>query len=277
MSDALRVNIYTQKGEAAVVRGLPRVVMDRIGVEQRWSSEQHAWIVGEEQVPDLCAMLENEHISPRTHDKPAPPWTPPTLGAMTPEEAEQATQELVGLYGIIETRILRMTYVATDFVRRKGWVALGYTSLEEYSKDRLPFQLPRQVRKELIATLVADGISIRAAATIARTTDMTARRDLAGATNVAPDEARVGMDGKTYPVVREGPVRRTYEPVEPSAIWTPTERPVPSLVADKGHIDPCVEATLSAFATDTITAAPGRIMLLRGACERWLDEHGESE
>ena len=277
MSDALRVNVYAESGRNAVVRGLPRVVMERIGVPCRWSSEEHAWIVGEGVVPDLCAMLEHEGITPRTFDRPAPPWTPPSPTAMSPEEAESATVEMVGLVGSIDTRVIRLTYVATDFVKRKGWIALGYTSLDEYSKDRLPFHLPREVRKDMILRMVADGMSIRAAASIARTTDMTARRDLSTATNVAVrPEKSVGMDG------RETRTRRTYEPVEPSAVWTPTpepekpqERPVLSLVADRSHIDPCVEATLAAFASDTITAAPARIMLLRGACDRWLADKTE--
>jgi hypothetical protein len=206
--------------------------------------------------------------------------------AMTPEEAEMATTEMTGLYGIIETRVLRLTHLATEFVKRRGWVALGYDSLEEYSRERLPFQLPTRVRKDIVMQLVADGISMRAAASIARTSERTVRRDLSSsAANAAvgvtaePQLMRVGQDG------RDRPARRTYEPVVPTQVWTPSEPEPDPAVAEEFAVehpvapvtflsprgDARVEAVLTGFADDNITATESRIALLRGACEAWLD------
>jgi len=238
MSDALRVNIYEQDGSDALVRGLPAEVLHRLGAPQRWCSEAHAWKVESGAVRDLCALLQNEGIQARTFDRPPPQWTPPPQGAMTPEEAEAATAEMRGLYGIIETKLIRMTHVAAEFVKRRGWVALGYDSLDDYSRERLPFTLPREVRKEVVAKLVAEGISVRAAAVLARTSEATARRDATASNDaVDPLQRSVGMDG------RDRPARRTYEPVEPSAVWVPREPDVTDNVVplrsfrDEGCVD----------------------------------------
>jgi len=173
---------------------------------------------------------------------------------------------------IIETRVLRLTHLATEFVKRRGWVALGYESLDEYSAARLPFRLPREARKEIVMQLVANGISMRAAAAITRTSKSKVSRDLAGAT--VPN-GTVGMDG------RETQPRRTYEPVQPTAVWTPTEEPQDDTEPEPAPVtylsprgDARVEAVLTGFADDNITSTESRIALLRGACDAWLDRQG---
>ena len=88
---------------------------------------------------------------------------------------------------------------------------LGYASWTAYLVDVFgdePLSLTRDVRRELVAELSAQGMSTRAIAPIAGVTDMTVRRDMAGATNVAPqadpltgevlERTVTGLDGKTY-------------------------------------------------------------------------------
>jgi predicted transcriptional regulator len=88
---------------------------------------------------------------------------------------------------------------------------LGYASWTAYLVDVFgdePLSLTRDVRRELVAELSAQGMSTRAIAPIVGVTDMTVRRDMAGATNVAPqadpltgevlERTVTGLDGKTY-------------------------------------------------------------------------------
>jgi len=266
------VHVY----EDGYVRGLPREAQAELrSVALAWDGHaERRWCSFVGVAADLVAELQMLGCSARTHEgSPGPYRQPVTM--MTPEEAEQATGEMTGLYGIIETRVIRLTHLATEFVKRRGWVALGYESLDEYSAERLPFRLPREGRKEIVMQLVADGISMRAAAAITRTSKSQVSRDLAGST--VPN-GTVGMDG------RETQPRRTYEPVEPAAVWTPTPEPrlepaeVEEPVAPVTYLSPRgdarVEAVLSAFADDNITATESRIALLRGACDAWLDRQG---
>lgn len=53
----------------------------------------------------------------------------------------------------------------------------------------------------------AEDVRTRAIAAAVGVTDMTVRRDLAGATDVAPDAPITGRDGKTYRATREGPAK----------------------------------------------------------------------
>jgi len=202
------VHVY----EDGYVRGLPREAQAELrSVALAWDGHaERRWCSFVGVAADLVAELQMLGCSARTHEgSPGPYRQPVTM--MTPEEAEQATGEMTGLYGIIETRVIRLTHLATEFVKRRGWVALGYESLDEYSAERLPFRLPREARKEIVMQLVADGISMRAAAAITRTSKSQVSRDLAGST--VPN-GTVGMDG------RETQPRRTYEP---DPVWAAVE------------------------------------------------------
>ena len=269
------VHVY----DAGYVRGLPREAQAGLhAVTLEWDGHaERRWCTFTGNAADLVAELQMLGCSARTHEGTPGPYRQPVT-MMTPEEAEMAVTEMTGLYGIIETRVLRLTHLATEFVKRRGWVALGYESLDEYSAERLPFRLPREARKEIVMQLVADGISMRAAATITRSNERTVRRDVAEATAanaaVVPDRL-VGQDG------RDRPARRTYDPVEPTAIWTPTPEPEPepeepmspvTFLSPRG--DARVEAVLTGFADDNITSTESRIALLRGACDAWLDRQG---
>lgn len=206
MSDRLRVTMY-EGLDTTLVRGLPAEVLHRAGPRHPWSGEHHAWAVPTPLVGDLRVMLEREGIGYRSPTGPIPPWHPPVV-PMTQDEAEAATAELIGLYGRVETAVIRMTHVATEIAKRRGWAALRFDSFEAYCAARLPFTLPKDVRREVVIQAISEGMSTRAAAAIARTSLTTARRDaetaepqsLSGAPNGAP--VRVGADGKTYPASR---------------------------------------------------------------------------
>lgn len=216
-ADLAAVHIY----EDGYVRGLPREAQEALSsVSLRFDPHpERRWCEVRGPVADLRAELQMLGCRYTTHPGTPKAYVAPPLPPMTPDEAEKATLELVGLYGIIEHRLIRMTHLCSEFVKRKGWIALGYETLNEYSAARLPFKLPREVRRDLVLQLVAEGISNRAAAAIARTTEMTVRRDLATATNVAvePLQKTVGQDG------RERHRPPTYEPVQPTTVWTPTK------------------------------------------------------
>lgn len=117
-------------------------------------------------------------------------------------------------------------------------LALGFKSWPEYVSTEfggLLAQLTREDRREAVLALSATGMSTRAIAPIVGASDITVRRDLAGATYVAPepdyvtDEADaefdgdlsrrhvaecltpksvVGLDGKTYTATTKSSRRR---------------------------------------------------------------------
>lgn len=79
-------------------------------------------------------------------------------------------------------------------------LTLGYESWQEYvdtefSAERL--RLPAEHRQKAVAELRLAGLSTRAIGTAIGVSRETVRRDLAGDTNVSPEEI-TGADGKTY-------------------------------------------------------------------------------
>jgi hypothetical protein len=105
--------------------------------------------------------------------------------------------------------------------RGRVWVALGHNSWAEWAEVHLAgMQLPRIERREVVAELHAEGMSNRAIATAIGVDEITVRRQVSGATNVAPRPAdtepqadeddiveaevidtpnvTIGLDGKTY-------------------------------------------------------------------------------
>lgn len=266
--DMIRVTAYGEAHDGkTIVRGLPRVVLQRIGEPCRWVADPvHGWWFESDEMPDLEAKLSIEGIGVSEGGDLAP-WKTKVM-PMTVAEAEEATTALIACYGQVESAVIRGTYIANEVLNRKGWKVLGFASFEAYCADRLPFTLPKQIRKEVVAAAISEGMSLRAAAAVARTTHTTARRDLATGTNVpvAAETAatRTGMDGReyTHTPARNNVVqmRRVEEPPEPPP-----------------YHDARVETVLTAFAEDSITAPPARIHLLRGACDRWLQDNSGEE
>ncbi|MEV5832841.1 hypothetical protein [Nocardia sp. NPDC052112] len=98
----------------------------------------------------------------------------------------------VGVEAVWE--LVKQAYVS------RAWSVLGYDSWDDYctrefGNSRL--QLPREERSEVVASMREIGMSTRAIAAATGVSDITVRRELAGATNVAPEPV-IGVDGKTY-------------------------------------------------------------------------------
>lgn len=273
-ADLAAVHIY----EDGYVRGLPREAQEALSsVSLRFDPHpERRWCEVRGPVADLRAELQMLGCRYTTHPGTPKAYVAPPLPMLTPDEAKAMTTEMTAMFGYIDRGLTRLTHVCAEFVKRKGWIAMGYDSLNEYSADCLPFKLPQQARRELVLQLVAEGISNRAAAAMARTTETTVRRDLT-ATNVAV--ARDAGGQAVDPVIgrdgRETRPRNTYTPVrQPDAVWTqdPGESP-PDNVVQMPMQDSRIEAALSAFRDDNITATATRVHLLRGACDRWLLDH----
>jgi hypothetical protein len=102
--------------------------------------------------------------------------------------------------------------LAKELIERKAWMGLGYPNMQAYCEAELDgVVLPVDTRREVVADAVLSGLSIRAAAMIAGTSERTARRDLAISTAapaaVQPERNSLGADNKvrSYPNRSDGP------------------------------------------------------------------------
>jgi hypothetical protein len=245
----LRVHVYTE----GFVRGLPVEIGSTLRcLEQPWD-KVNRWYRAPNPA-DVEAELSVRGIDYRVHEGTPGP-VPPQM--MTEEEAEQATQELCGLAGRVDTTVIRMTYLANDILKRRGWKVLGYPSFEAYCQDRLPFTLPKQLRKEVVLTAIADGMSIRAAAAVARTSPRTAERDLATAANAAVGPTGTGADGRE----RTRSPNREPEPVLQGHVVDMRPRSIPPLPRDCA--DDETEAMILALESGWYVSEPLRLRALR--------------
>jgi hypothetical protein len=107
----------------------------------------------------------------------------------------------------ITGRIRASLDVAWDLLVRAylegAWRALGYTSWDAYTDTELGetrLRIPREQRRELVASMSDAGMSARAIGAALGVTEPTVRRDRAGASNDAPEPPRItGVDGRSYP------------------------------------------------------------------------------
>lgn len=126
--------------------------------------------------------------------------------AMTPAEARTLTDE-----------IRQTLHVGHDLIveafRRCAWSALGYESWDAYCQGEFAgarmIRLDREQRREIVAEMRQAGMSGRAIASGIGVDEITVRRDLATATDVAVAEPTpiTGVNGKTYqpPAPRPAP------------------------------------------------------------------------
>lgn len=214
-------------GGSTVIRGLAGEIKDRIPVSLDWrEAGVHGWLVDPDDMPDLEAALsaQDPPIFVRESKNPLREWVP-KVPDMTVEEAEHAVSELNDMadrfVAASVTFVERYTTVFITLVQRNGWRVLGYESFDALCDARLPFRLPQDVRREVVKAAVMDGLSISAAANIARTSQRTASRDLTSAfadVQHALTPNATGLDGRT--VARhqqrdDGPpvTRRNQEPL----------------------------------------------------------------
>lgn len=136
-------------------------------------------------------------------------------------DARELTDRIrVGVEAVWE--LVKQAYVS------RAWSVLGYDSWDDYctrefGNSRL--RLPREERSEVVASMREIGMSTRAIAAATGVSDITVRRELAGATNVAPEPV-TGVDGKTYQ-----PKPPAQEP-EPRA---PRRRPITDAFFDAAY------------------------------------------
>lgn len=94
--------------------------------------------------------------------------------------------------------------LVTQAYTERAWSALGYRSWDDYCTREFGtsrIRLPREERAEVVASLRESGLSLRAIAAATGYSEPTVRRELAGASNDAPDAPSLitGTDGKSYP------------------------------------------------------------------------------
>ncbi len=121
---------------------------------------------------------------------------------LTAIEAEDCLRHIVE--GVATT----WTWVVKAYSGR-AWIALGFDSWDALCDARLNgarLQLPREQRREAVATMREAGLSTRAIGSALSIDDRTVRRDLPTAANAAVVPV-TGVNGKTY-----APTRPTHEP-----------------------------------------------------------------
>lgn len=151
----------------------------------------------------------------------------------------------------VSWQLVKDAYIARD------WVALGYSTWDEYCTGEFGefrIKLPREERQEVVSSMREIGMSTRAIASATGSSDMTVRRDLAAATNVAPESVPApvtGTDGKTYaPKPRHEPATPEWEDVgtiHPSRlkdIARPTATTIPQSELDELNALPTEQPTM---------------------------------
>lgn len=143
-------------------------------------------------------------------------------------------------------QMIREAYVS------RAWAALGYETWDaycaaEFGTSRLA--LPREERREAVASLAESGLSVRAIASVTGDSHMTVQRDLkAGVTpareSVTPGPRRViGVDGKSYGQQAPEPPSDEdlfagedwVQPAEPAQPPPPRTRPEPVMLTLRTH------------------------------------------
>ncbi|WP_378735998.1 hypothetical protein [Nocardia brasiliensis] len=112
------------------------------------------------------------------------------------------------------------------------WTALGYASWDEYCAkefDTTRLRLPREQRREVVASMHEIGMSTRAIASALRSSTRTIGTDLGQVSSrTTPGTTVTGLDGKSYPAVHTKPIH-TSSPADPgletSSATTPPSSP----------------------------------------------------
>jgi len=141
------------------------------------------------------------------------------IAEMTPDEARDITNRMRTAAGVL-------TELYVDAYTRRAWAALGHASWDAYLAAEFGdfhLRLPREERDDVIGSLRAAGLSIRAIAATGVASKKTVERTIA-VSGVANDDTSItGTDGKTYPstetpgqrAARERREREAAEAAEP--------------------------------------------------------------
>jgi len=129
-----------------------------------------------------------------TGDKLVNADTGEVIAEMTPDEARDVTNRMRTAAGVL-------TELYVDAYTRRAWAALGHASWDAYLAAEFGdfhLRLPREERDDVIGSLRAAGLSIRAIAATGVASKKTVERTIA-ASGVANDDTCItGTDGKTY-------------------------------------------------------------------------------
>ena len=105
------------------------------------------------------------------------------------------------LVDTIRSSVLIARDAIVEAWRARAWIPLGYQSWQEMCEtefDGVVPRLPAEERRELAISLRQEGMSTRGVAAAAGVSEVTVRRDVAGASNDAPEQTISGLDGKRY-------------------------------------------------------------------------------
>ncbi|WP_433661053.1 hypothetical protein ACQPW1_01905 [Nocardia sp. CA-128927] len=116
------------------------------------------------------------------------------------------------------------------------WTALGYASWDEYCAkefDTTRLRLPREQRREVVASMHEIGMSTRAIASALRSSTRTIGTDLGQVSSrTTPGATVTGLDGKSYPAVLTKPTPAS-SPADPGSetgsATTPPSTPGPGV------------------------------------------------
>lgn len=126
---------------------------------------------------------------------------------MPREEASHLTDRIRSGLGV-------MWELVEEAYRRRAWLSLGYESWDAYCFTEFGsshLKLPREDRREVVASLRDAGLSQRAIAAATGVSQGTVRTDLSGEQNCSPEDAYdlrpetqtvTGTDGKSYSATR---------------------------------------------------------------------------
>lgn len=116
--------------------------------------------------------------------------------------ARRLTERIRLLATSVREQVDKLSALVDQARREEAWRVLGFPSWTAYLSDVLGGALPgldREDRREVVALLAGQGMSVRAIAPVVDTSPATVARDLAGQVSRDETPAAVGLDGKTYP------------------------------------------------------------------------------
>jgi hypothetical protein len=200
---------------------------------------------------------------PETSAKDAP-MNEPDLRLLTENEARELTAQIYGHIDMAWTKIKSAYYGRAD-------QALGYESWDDYCVAEFhgaALRLPRERRREAVATLSEAGLSVRAIAAATGAGRSTVGRDIAGVPNGTPGDTR-GLDGKTYPPMPHAPIPRPPIVIDgtfvesPPPITATTTEPTCSAPTRPAIVDRLVELESIALelANDELTTGERALLL----------------
>ena len=135
------------------------------------------------------------------------------IAECTPDEARELTDRICTGLGVVWELVL-------EAYRTRAWAALGHGSWDAYCAaefGRFHMRLPSEERDEVIGSLRAAGLSIRAIAATGVASKGTVEKAIASSGVPREDTCTVGTDGKTYDAVNRAKARKEAEqpPAEP--------------------------------------------------------------